>query len=133
MNLLTIICALCITISGPARVIDGDTLKIGDTKVRLNGIDAAELNTDLGQIARDALIEIIDGRPLTCALTGRKTWDRQVGYCVTPDGQDIAEKLISDGFALACPRYDRRYVRFEQPQALAEQPRASYCVLRPRR
>ena len=32
------------------------------------------------------------------------------------------------GAALACPRYSTRYVPFEQADALAVQPRSSYCV-----
>jgi hypothetical protein len=31
---------------------------------------------------------------------------------------------------LACPRYDRRYIKFEQPEAQRRQPRASYCIVR---
>ena len=34
------------------------------------------------------------------------------------------------GAALACPLYDTRYMRFEQADALAAQPRSSYCVKR---
>jgi hypothetical protein len=29
---------------------------------------------------------------------------------------------------LACPRYDRRYIKFEQPEAVKRQPRAPYCI-----
>lgn len=32
------------TISGPAEVINGNTLRVGGVKVRLHGIDAPELN-----------------------------------------------------------------------------------------
>ena len=31
-----------VEVSGPARIIDGDTLVIGETTIRLHGIDAAE-------------------------------------------------------------------------------------------
>src|SRR5262245_33255678 len=36
------------------------------------------------------------------------------------------------GAALPCPRYDARYMKFETEAALAEQPRASYCIRRVR-
>ncbi|MEL6794848.1 MAG: thermonuclease family protein, partial [Pseudomonadota bacterium] len=41
------IVSLCLLLAGPAqagtaRVIDGDTLDIGDTRYRLHGIDAPE-------------------------------------------------------------------------------------------
>ena len=115
-----------LTIKGPARVIDGDTVVVGNTHVRLNGVDAAELGTARGENAR-AMIATLVTSELTCYLTGEKTWHREVGYCVTRDGTDIAQAIIAQGAALACPRYDTRYVPFEQAAALAAQPRSSYC------
>ena len=67
---------------------------------------------------------------LTCRLTGEKTYRREVGYCATANGIDINRAIIAQGAALACPRYDDRYVPFEQAAALAAQPRSSYCVKR---
>ena len=43
---------------------------------------------------------------------------------------DINREIIEMGAALACPRYDSRYMRFEQADALAAQPRSPYCVKR---
>ena len=43
------------TISGPARVIDGDTVVVAGTTVRLKGVDAAELGTARGESARRAM------------------------------------------------------------------------------
>ena len=40
------------TITGPARVIDGDTVVVGTTHVRLKGVDAAERGTPLGEHAK---------------------------------------------------------------------------------
>ena len=67
---------------------------------------------------------------LTCRLTGEKTYGREVGYCTIADGTDINRAIIAKGAALACPRYDDRYVPFEQADALAAQPRSPYCVKR---
>jgi hypothetical protein len=56
-------------------------------------------------------------------------WD--VGWCITvPGGVEINRAIVESGAALACPRYDDRYVRFEQAGALAAQARAPYCVKR---
>jgi endonuclease YncB( thermonuclease family) len=117
------------TISGSARVIDGDTVVVAGTTVRLKGVDAAELGTARGEDARRAMDRLVTGR-LTCRLTGEKTHGREVGYCATADGTDINRAIIAQGAALACPRYDDRYVPFEQSAALAAQPRSSYCVKR---
>jgi endonuclease YncB( thermonuclease family) len=117
------------TISGSAHVIDGDTVVVAGTTVRLKGVDAAELGTARGEDARRVMDRLVIGR-LTCRLTGEKTHGREVGYCATADGTDINRAIIAQGAALACPRYDERYVPFEQAAALAVQPRSSYCVKR---
>ena len=117
------------TISGPARVIDGDTVVVGDTRVRLKGVDAAELGTARGENARRVMATLVTGQ-LTCRLSGEKTYGREVGYCTTANGTDINQAIIASGAALACPRYDDRYVPYEQAAALAAQPRSSYCVKR---
>jgi endonuclease YncB( thermonuclease family) len=117
------------TISGSARVIDGDTVVVAGTHVRLKGVDAAELGTARGEDARRVMAALVTGK-LTCRLTGEKTYGREVGYCTTANGIDINRAIIAQGAALACPRYDDRYVPFEQAAALAAQPRSSYCVKR---
>ena len=97
-----------LTISGPARVIDG---------------------TARGENARRVMTMLVTGE-LTCRLTGEKTYRREVGYCTTANGTDINRAIIDQGAALACPRYDDRYVPYEQAAALAAQPRSSYCAKR---
>ena len=39
-------------ISGVARIVDGDTLAIGETKIRLEGIDAPEIRSGLSRPKR---------------------------------------------------------------------------------
>jgi endonuclease YncB( thermonuclease family) len=118
------------SITGPAYVIDGDTVVVGTTHIRLKGVDAAERGTPLGDEATQVMRGIVNGSALTCVLTGEKTHHREVGYCTTSDGTDINREIIAMGVALACPRYSTRYLPDEQPEALAAQPRASYCVRR---
>jgi endonuclease YncB( thermonuclease family) len=38
------------TISGPARVVDGDIVVVAGTTIRLKGVDAAELGTARGEV-----------------------------------------------------------------------------------
>lgn len=44
------------TLSGPAEIVDGDTLRIGGVGVRLKGISAPERNERGGKAPRDALV-----------------------------------------------------------------------------
>ena len=65
-------------ITGPVRVIDGDTLEIGDTRIRLHGIDAPEsaqlcndqrtgLKIRCGAWATSALETFIDDARVACS------------------------------------------------------------------
>src|SRR5262245_6708761 len=76
------------TVTGPARVIDGDTVEVAGVRVRLKGVDAAELRTPRGEEARRVMIGIVGNASLTCRLTGEKTYSREVGWCVTAGGVD---------------------------------------------
>src|SRR5258708_39142267 len=60
------------SISGPARIIDGDTVVVAGIHVRLKGVDAAELGTARGEHAKQVMIGIV-GSDLTWRLTGEKT------------------------------------------------------------
>ena len=119
--LLTFLPALALAdITGPARVIDGDTLEIEGQRIRLHGIDAPEtdqpcrLNGErwrCGQDAADALAEKIGRQPVTCHELDRGPYGRSVATC-TVDGEDIGEWLVSSGWAVAyCPLGQARRLR----------------------
>ena len=122
--------AAALLVSGPAYVIDGDTVVVNGTHIRLKGVDAPELASPLGATARQVMIDIIGDSELTCRPTGERTHRREIGYCVTDIGIDIGQAIIAAGAALACPRFDPRYLSFEKAEALMALPRASYCVPR---
>jgi micrococcal nuclease len=116
------------SVEGVARVIDGDTVAVGTIHVRLKGVDAAEMDTETGRAARVAMLKIVGSAQLICDLTGERSYKREVGFCYTHDtGTDIGQAIIEQGFALACPRYSKKYVPYEQAAARARQPRARYC------
>lgn len=105
-------------VSGPVtKVRDGDTFLVKGVPIRLNGIDAPEMRTQAGKAARYAVERIIAGQPLTCTLTGDRSYDRMVGTCYLPDGKDVGEELIRQGYALDCPRYSKGRYRHAEPTA----------------
>jgi endonuclease YncB( thermonuclease family) len=75
--------------SGVPRVVDGDTLAIGETKIRLEGIDAPEtdqicLNENgvrwtCGIDARNQLAARVAGREVKCASNGIDAYKRMLG------------------------------------------------------
>lgn len=99
-------------IVGPAIVVDGDTIRIGQERIRLLGIDAPEADQDCaagwregtwpcGSVARVAVIMLIGNQPVTCAWETRDQYDRALGICVTADGEQINRHMVEAGYAWA--------------------------------
>jgi endonuclease YncB( thermonuclease family) len=96
------------TIEGMARVVDGDTIRVGRIPVRLNGLAAPEISGDRvqpgGIEATEAMRALVEGRYVVCGLDGSRTHGREVGRCAV-DGQDIGEAMVRGGYARDCRRY----------------------------
>ncbi|MEP3331659.1 hypothetical protein [Sedimentitalea sp.] len=84
------------------HVRDGDTIEVGRTAIRLAKLDCAEKGTVAGDAATRKMKQLVRGQSLTCRLTGRTSYDREVGSCSLPDGRDIAQVMIRNG---ACGRW----------------------------
>lgn len=107
---------------GPAVVTDGDTLRIGNVRIRLFGIDAPEgkqtcerdgLPWLCGQEAGKALRELVAGLAVSCVEHDRDRYKRSVSVCALPDGTDLGAFMVSSGFAVAYREYSTRYVEAE--------------------
>ena len=109
-------------VRGPARVIDGDTLEVNGTRVRLEGIDAPELSQNCslatgqkwrcGRSARKVLLQLIDGGTVNCTDVGRGTYGRMLGQC-SVNGVELNAELVRRGLAWAFVKYSRSYVAVE--------------------
>jgi endonuclease YncB( thermonuclease family) len=107
---------------GPARVVDGDTIHIGETKIRLHGIDAPELKqtcktkkgqTQLcGQLAKQSLEAQVRGQQVRCEGDERDRYGRLIAVCYVGPF-NINERMVADGWALAYRQYSKDYVRAE--------------------
>jgi len=109
-------------ITGQARVVDGDTLDVGPTRVRLEGIDAPELaqtcrtaageSWDCGKVSAAFLRSLVQHKDLACDRTGSDVYHRTLALCVE-DGIDINEAMVRAGMAWAFVKYSRAYVDVE--------------------
>lgn len=88
------------TLSGKCYVIDGDTIVIKHTHIRLAGIDAPELDQPFGQASKWALVRMVKGQEITAEVQCDMSYDRVVATCRLPDGRDIAGELVRQGLAL---------------------------------
>jgi micrococcal nuclease len=93
-----------------ARVVDGDTLEVsgpdGERTVRIVGINAPESAECFGELATDALAELVKDEALVL-VADRSDVDRfgrALRYVETIDGVDVGAELVAGGFAIA-----RRY------------------------
>ena len=108
-------------VSGRARILDGDTLELGKTRVRLHGIDAPESRQSCvvdghrwacGEKATRALTERIGSRTVGCEERARDRYGRSVAVCRVA-GEDLNAWMVRQGWALAYRRYSRAYVGAE--------------------
>lgn len=97
-----------------ATVHDGDTFRLADgTRVRLQGIDANELNGTChvrcaplpAASSRDNLAALILGREVACQPTG-KSYKRVVARC-SIKGVDLSCYQIRSGAAVRWAKYDK--------------------------
>ena len=107
---------------GVASVIDGDTIEIRGTRIRLHGIDAPESSQlctrpegerwRCGQRAAFALSDYIGSGTVECEPRGLDRYRRVLAVCFLR-GEDLNGWLVSSGWALAFRRYSLDYVEQE--------------------
>lgn len=113
---------------GTATVVDGDTLRIGQERVRLFGVDAPELSQTCGAAAKKVacgrraaewLRSRIRNRPVRCLRVYQDRYGRTVARC-TADSTDLGRSIVEAGWATAYRRYSMDYVAAEAHARIAK-------------
>ena len=109
-------------LSGVARVVDGDTLALGDTRIRLHGIDAPEEDQTCngagggswgcGREATRALAGLIAGEEISCEPLARDRYGRTIARCFR-NGLDLQAEMVRRGLAWAFIKYSTDYLAQE--------------------
>ncbi len=96
--------------AGAARVIDGDSIEIDGTRIRISGIDAPEMaqscisregaSYPCGRRARAELERLSGGGTVTCRREGRDRFQRVLATCRAGDA-DLATAMVGAGWAVA--------------------------------
>ncbi|WP_334380523.1 thermonuclease family protein [Bradyrhizobium sp. AZCC 1577] len=112
---------------GRASVVDGDTLEIQGTRIRLWGVDAPESSQlcrgedssqyRCGAQAAKDLDAFIARRPVSCSPVSFDAYGRTIATC-SAGGTDLGEWLVRKGLALDWPQYSKG--RYDGAQRDAE-------------
>ncbi len=113
-------------VTGPARIVDGDTIWIGEIKIRLHAIDAPEAKQECkdsngntwmaGQDATAYLESLTNGKEVSCSEHGKDKYGRIIGSCEVGD-LDINRAMVVAGLARAYRQYSERYL-YEEHHAM---------------
>ena len=100
------------------RVIDGDTLDLGDERIRLFAIDAPERGQSCGPLAcgkaaTETLTEILSAGPVRCTRVDTDRYGRTVARC-RAGSVDVNREMVRRGMAWAYRAYGDDYVRDEK-------------------
>ena len=114
-------------IEGKALVIDGDTIKIKNNKIRLSGIDAPESNQlckriflsiqffsfkkkyPCGKISTNKLKKLVKNEIILCKVENIDRYKRKIATCFK-NRLNINSCLVSNGYALAYVKYSKKYI-----------------------
>ncbi|RUZ03354.1 thermonuclease family protein, partial [Mesorhizobium sp. M7A.F.Ca.CA.001.12.2.1] len=94
---------------GVAIINDGDSITLGTERIRMRGIDAPEYTQtcrkngadySCGTLARQSLVRLIAGKPVSCTGWQRDRYGRLLGDC-TAGGKDLNRAQVEAGWAVA--------------------------------
>jgi endonuclease YncB( thermonuclease family) len=108
--------------AGSVQVVDGDSLRKGDTDIRLYGIDAPEYRQSCrdkhgteyscGKQSANALRGLVKGQVVSCSSVETDRYGRAVAVCKVGDF-DINGEMVRLGWAVAYSRHSTSYLRAE--------------------
>lgn len=109
-------------VMGPATVVDGDSLRIGESELSLAGIRAMRADQSCkfagkqwpcGLQAAAALKAAIGTRSVTCRPTGEEADGVREARCYVGTDEDLGRRMVAEGWALAVPQPMMNYAADE--------------------
>ena len=117
-------------IIGLPRIVDGDTIHIGEYKIRLEGIDAPEMKQTCklqylklsflsfnktyycGVKSKEKLSKKINNKKINCKISSRDRYKRYIATCFK-NKTNLNKWMVRNGHAVAYLRYSKKYYRDE--------------------
>ena len=118
-------------IKGIAKVVDGDTIKIKNKKIRLLGIDSPEIkqkckkpylkivfftfskNYNCGAVSKLKLKQYINKKNVKCIFNSKDRYNRLIADCYINE-KNINSWMVRNGYAIAYRKYSEKYILDEK-------------------
>ena len=103
-------------------VTDGDTIRIGDERIRFSGIDAPEIKQiciyqeiefKCGEYSKNLLIEKISNQQVNCIREGKDQYGRTLAECFVGK-ESLSSYLVREGYAFAYRKYSNKFILDEE-------------------
>ena len=103
-------------------VTDGDTIRIGDERIRFSGIDAPEIKQTCiyqemefkcGEFSKNLLIEKISNQQVSCIRESTDQYGRTLAECFLGK-ESLSSYLVREGYAFAYRRYSDKFILDEE-------------------
>ena len=122
---LSILFTLFLTYSVHAdklTVTDGDTIRIGEERIRFSGIDAPEIKQtciyqeiefNCGEFSKNLLIEKIADQEVSCIRESKDQYGRTLAECFVGK-ESLSSYLVREGYAFAYRKYSDKFIADEE-------------------
>jgi len=99
-------------------VSDGDTIRIGDERIRFSGVDAPEINQTCiyqkiefkcGEFSKNLLIEKISNQQVSCIRESKDQYGRTLAECFVGK-ESLSSYLVREGYAFAYRKYSDKFI-----------------------
>ena len=103
-------------------VTDGDTIRIGDERIRFSGIDAPEIKQTCiyqeiefkcGEFSKNLLIKKISNQQLSCIRESKDQYGRTLAECFVGK-ESLSSYLVREGYAFAYRKYSDKFIADEE-------------------
>ena len=103
-------------------VTDGDTIRIGDERIRFSGIDAPEIKQTCiyqeiefkcGEFSKNLLIEKISNQEVSCIRESTDQYGRTLAECFVGK-ESLSIYLVREGYAFAYRKYSDKFIPDEE-------------------
>ncbi len=103
-------------------VTDGDTIRIGEERIRFSGIDAPELKQtclyqeiefNCGEFSKNLLIEKISNQEVNCIRESKDQYGRTLAECFVGK-ESLSSYLVREGYAFVYRQYSDKFIADEE-------------------